>query len=178
MGFVVGAVDDDGYKIVLILHILCAIVGVGAVFLSGLYAAQARSRRGAESLAIAEANFRVSRIGEYFIYAVFVLGIGLVSMSDSVYDFGQTWVWLATALLVVVIGLSHGALVPREKKMIGLMQEMVAGGARSPAAAEPAGPPPQAAELEVLGRQVAVFGGTVDVLLVVIVFLMVWKPGF
>jgi uncharacterized membrane protein len=178
MGFLVGAVDDDAYKIVLILHVLCAIVGVGAIFLNGLYAAQARSRKGAEALAIAEANFRVSRIGEYFIYAVFVLGIGLVSMSDKVYDFGQTWVWLATALLVVVIGLSHGALVPREKKMIGLMQQLVAGDARPAAAAVPAGPPPQAAKLEVLGRQVAGFGATVDVLLIAIVFLMVWKPGF
>jgi len=177
MGFVIGAVDDDGYKIVLILHILCAIIGFGAMFLNGLYAAQVRSRKGAEGLAIAEANFRVSQIGEYFIYAVFILGIGLVSMSDSVYDFGQTWVWLATALFVIDIGLLHGALIPREKKMIGLMRELVTAGAPG-AGATPAGPPPQAAELEALGKPVAVVGTVLDLLLVVILFLMVWKPGF
>ena len=137
MGFVVGAVDDDAYKIVLILHILCAIIGFGAIFLNGLYAAQVRSRKGAEGLAIAEANFRVSQIGEYFVYAVLILGIGLVSMSDSVYDFGQTWVWLATALFVIGIGLSHGALIPREKKMIGLMRELVAAGAPGPGRRRP-----------------------------------------
>ena len=78
-GFLVGAINDDAYRIVLILHILCAIIGFGAVFLNGMYAAQAKSRKGPEGLAIAEANFKVSKIGEYFIYAVFLLGFALVA---------------------------------------------------------------------------------------------------
>ena len=61
--------------------------------------------------------------------------------------------------------------------MIGLMRELVAAGAPGPGAT-PAGPPPQAAELEALGKQVAAVGTVLDLLLIVILFLMVWKPGF
>ena len=175
-GYLVGAVNDDAYRIVLILHILCAIIGFGAVFLNGIYGAQAKARSGAEGLAIMEANFKVSRIGEYFIYAVFLLGFALVQMSDDVFKFSQTWLWLALAVYVIALGISHGLLIPRVKKMIALMRELVDAGPAG-AGAGPAGPPPQAAQLEALGKQVAVFTGSLNVMLIVIVFLMVWKPG-
>jgi hypothetical protein len=174
-GYPVGAINDDAYRIVLILHILCAIIGFGAVFLNGLYGAQAKARRGAEGLAILEANVKVSKIGEYFIYAVFLLGIALVQMSDSVFKFSQDWLWISVAIYVIALGISHGLLFPRVKKIIALMREMVDAG--PPGAGAPGGPPPQAAQLEVLGKQVAVCGATLNVMLIVIVFLMVWKPG-
>ena len=37
---VLGAIDSDAYKIVLTLHILTVVVGIGAVMLNGLYGAQ------------------------------------------------------------------------------------------------------------------------------------------
>ncbi len=46
------AFGSDAYKIVLVLHILCAIIGFGAVFLNGLYGAQAAKYKGPEGLAI------------------------------------------------------------------------------------------------------------------------------
>ena len=169
-----GAINDDAYRIVLILHILCAIVGFGAVFLNGIYAAQAKSRKGPEGLAIAEANFKVSKVGELFIYAVFLLGFALVAMSD---DLLQVQPDLAVARGGPV---RHRArhlarpLIPREKKLLALMRELVAAG---PPGAGTGGPPPQVAQMEALGKQCAAFGGTLNVLLIVIVFLMVWKPG-
>jgi hypothetical protein len=175
---VIGAYLDGPYKFVLILHIFCAIVGFGAVFLNGVYGAQMKKRRGPEALAIYEANFTVSKIGEYFIYAVFVLGLALVGMSsvngNSFFKFSQTWVWLAVVLYIVGIGLSHGVLWPAVKRMGVLMREMIAAG---PPPAGAAGPPPQAAEMEALGKRVGATGATLNVLLVVILFLMVWKPG-
>ena len=42
------AVGSDAYRIVLVLHILCAIVGLGSVFLATFYYQQARARRGPE----------------------------------------------------------------------------------------------------------------------------------
>jgi len=159
------------YKVVLVLHILCAIIGFGAVFLNGLYGNEMKKRRGADSIAIFEANHKVSRIGEYFIYAVFLLGFALVGMSDEVWEFSQTWVWLSIALFVVALGLSHGVLMPAVKRMGELMREMVAAG--PPAG----GPPPQAAEMESLGQRIAVTGLTLNVFLIVILVLMVFKPG-
>ena len=69
---VLATINGGLYKLFLVLHILCAIVGFGAVFLNGVYGAadeEARSRAGAEAIGIFEANFSVSKIGEYFIYA-------------------------------------------------------------------------------------------------------------
>ena len=165
---------SDVYKIVLVLHILCAIVGFGAVFLNAIYGQQAKSRRGTEGLAIAEANYLVSKIGEYFIYAVFLLGIALVLIGDNVIDFGQTWIWLSTLLFISAIGISHGLLQPRVRRLQALMNEMIHMG---PPAAGASGPPPQVAEMETVGKQVGLFGTTLQVILVIILSLMVFKPG-
>jgi len=163
------------YDFFLLLHILCAIIGFGAVFLNALYGQEIRKRPGPEGVAIFEANFRVSKIAEYFIYAVFVLGfvvLALAKVGDTkVFEFSQTWVWLSVVLYIVGIGVSHGVLMPSVKKMGNLMREMVAGGPPV------GGPPPQVAQLQELGKRVAAAGATLNVLLIVIVALMIWKPG-
>jgi len=176
---VVLAVYDSGlYKICLILHILCAIVGFGAVFLNGLYGAQMKARmqagRPAEALAIFEANEAVSRIGEYFIYAVFLFGFAILGLSDPVFKFSQTWVWLSVVLYIVAIGISHGVLMPTVKRMGVLMKELVDGG---PPPAGAVGPPPQAAEMAALGKKLGVVGPVLDIFMITVLFLMVWKPG-
>ncbi|HEX9467374.1 MAG TPA: DUF2269 family protein [Acidimicrobiia bacterium] len=167
-------ITSTGYRIVLVLHIFCAIVGFGAVYLNAIYGAEIKKRRGPDALAVYEANYRVSHIGEFFIYGVFVFGLALVGLSDKAWKFSQTWVWLAVVLYLVGIGLSHGVLLPAVKRMGALMREMVGAG---PPPAGAAGPPPQAAEMAALGKRVGMAGATLDVLMVVILCLMVWKPG-
>jgi uncharacterized membrane protein len=171
---VLAAFGSDAYKIVLVLHILCAIVGFGAVFLNALYGQQAKARKGPEGLAISEANLLVSKVGEYFIYAVFLLGIALVLMGDDVWDFGQTWVWLSIVLYLIAIGVSHGLLAPRVNRIIDIQRELVAGG---PPPAGAAGPPPQVVEMEQIGKQIGMIGPILNVMLVVLLILMVFKPG-
>lgn len=165
------AFGSDAYKIVLILHILCAIVGFGAVFLNGIYGQQAKARRGPEGLAISQANFLVSQVATYFIYAVFVLGIVLVLIGDNVFDFGQTWIWLSMLLFLLALGVSHGMLQPTVRRMHVLMEEMIASGPPQ------GGPPPQAAEMEQLGKRLGILGPALDLTMVVILVLMVFKPG-
>ena len=176
---VLAAYRDDFYDFVLVLHILCAIVGFGAVFLNGIYGAQMKARlqtgRAPEALAIYEANLTVSKVGEYLIYAVFLLGFALLGLSDSVIEFSQTWVWLSVVLYLVAIGLSHGVLQPTVKRMGVLMRELVTAG--PPPAGAPPGPPPQAVEMQALGQRLGVVGPTLDLIMIVILFLMVWKPG-
>ena len=165
------AYGSDAYKIVLVLHILCAIVGFGAVFLNGIYGQQAKARKGPEGLAISQANFLVSNIGEYFIYAVFLLGIVLVLIGDNLFDFGQTWIWLAMLVFLSSLAVSHLMLRPRVKRMQALMEEVISG---PPPAG---GPPPQVAEMEQLGKQIGMIAPALQVALVVILFLMIFKPG-
>jgi uncharacterized membrane protein len=167
---------DFLYDFLLWAHILCAIVGFGGVLLNALYGAEAKKRPGPGGLAISEANKRVSDIAEYFIYAVFVFGFGLIGVSDSVWELSQTWIWLSIVLFIVALGISHGVMMPTAKKMIALQQEMVAAG--PPPADAPPGPPPQVAEMEVLGKKLGTFGPVLHVLFLVILYLMVFKPGY
>jgi uncharacterized membrane protein len=167
---------DNSYDLLLLLHILVAIVGFGAVFLNGIYGAQAKARRGSEGLAIVQANFLVSSIAEYFIYAVFVTGLLLVLISDSVWEFSQTWVWLSIVLYLAGIGISHGVLQPNVKRMISLMEQLAHMGA-TPAGAAAGAPPPQVMELEERGKRVGLASTALHVILVIILYLMIFKPG-
>ena len=168
-------IGSTGYRIVLLLHILCAIVGFGTVILNGLYGREAKRRPGPGGLAITEANLTVSGIAEYFIYAVFILGLALVGMSDKLWSFSQTWIWLAMLLYIVGIGISHGVLFPNARRMKELSAELVAGG--PPPADAPPGPPPQVAEMERRGKTLGAASSVLHVLLIVILVLMIWKPG-
>jgi hypothetical protein len=171
---VLATYGNDAYKIVLVLHILCAIVGFGAVFLNALYGQQAKSRKGVEGLAISEANELVSKVGEYFIIAVFLLGLALVFMGDPVVKFDQTWVWLAMTLYIIALGISQVLLLPRVRRLIALQRELVSAG---PPPAGATGPPPQVIELEKVGKQVGMIAPSLNILLIVILTLMVFKPG-
>lgn len=160
------------YKLWLLLHILSVVVGIGAVMLNGIYAAQAQKRPGPPGRAITEANFFVSDIAEKIIYTIPVWGILLVIASHDAFKFSQTWVWLAFLLYLVAMGISHAVMFPGTKKIIGLLNEMEQG---PPAAG---GAPPQVVELEATGKKLATGGMALNLLVVVIIILMIWKPGF
>lgn len=167
-------VGSTGYKIVFVLHLLSVIVGFGTVFLNGLYGAQAKKRKGPGGLAIGEANLHVSEIAEKIIYTVPLWGIGLVLMSHKVWKFSQAWIGMAIVLYIVGTTVALTVVIPSAKRMNVLSAELVDAG---PPPAGAGGPPPQVAEMEALGKKLAIGGGTLNVLLVVLVCLMVFKPG-
>jgi uncharacterized membrane protein len=170
-------INSGIYKLVLVLHILSAIVGFGAVFLNGIYGQQAKSRRGSEGLAISQANFLVSKVGEIFIYAVFVFGVLLVVLSDDVWNFSDSWIVASIVLYALGLGLSHGVMQPNVRRMIALQDELVAMGP-PPAGAAPGAPPRQVIELEQRGQRARIVGTALQLNLVVILMLMVWGPRF
>jgi uncharacterized membrane protein len=114
-------------------------------------------------------------------------------MSHSQWRFSQAWVAAALAIYAVALTLSFGFHLPNLRRMGGLMHELVglseappalAGGAvptDDPHAAEAlaaaGGPPPQAVELERRGKLAGIYGGTLNLAIVAVVILMVWKPG-
>lgn len=168
-------IDGDAYQFVKVLHILAVVVGFGAVSLNGVYGLQAKARRGREGLAIAEAMHTVTtKVAIWFIYAVPVLGILLILMSDDLFKFSQAWISMSFVVYIAIMGLAHAVQIPNVRRMLELMRELAAG---APGAAAAGGPPPQVAELEQRGKQAAVVGGTLNLLMVVAIFLMVFKPG-
>ncbi len=169
---VLAAYQDNVYNALLVLHIVLVIVGFGGVVLNGVYGVQAQKRGGAEGLAITEANLFVStKISEICIYLVPLAGFALVGASDRVIAFSQTWVWLSIVLYVVALGVTHSMILPSAKRLIVLQKELVGG----PAPA--AGPPPQVAEIEQCSKRLALASTINHVFLLVIIVLMVFKPG-
>jgi hypothetical protein len=173
--------DSSAYKSLVVLHILCAIIGFGAVFFNGIYGKQAAGRPGPEGVAITQATLVVSKIAEYFIYAVFVFGVLMVLFSPyDRYGFDTTFVWVSMLLYLIGIAISVGVLQPNVRRIAALSVELVAMGP-PPAEPPPPGtaappPPPQVLEIEQRVKRVAMSDAVLKVLLVTILVLMVWKP--
>ena len=69
------------------------------------------------------------------------------------------------------------ALPTLVKRMNALMAELVGGAPPAGAGAGQGGPPPQVAEIEARGKKAGMVGGLLSLMVVVIVILMVFKPG-
>ena len=163
-------IDSGLYKSLLALHILFAIVGFGGVMLNGIHGMQAKKRKGREGLAIMDSTIAVSGVAQKFVYGVFLLGILLIVASDDAWKFSHLWISAAMGLYIVAVGLSHGVLQKNVKRMRALMAERAEG---PPPAG---GPPPQVAELERRGKTVGIASMVLDLFLVAILALMIWKP--
>ncbi|HWI04505.1 MAG TPA: DUF2269 family protein [Acidimicrobiales bacterium] len=156
-------VDGDLYQFVLVLHILSAIIGFGAMFIAGFYGNEARSLPGREGLAVAETTLKVTgRIPTVAVCAVPILGILLILLSDDTWRFSEAWISLSFLLYFVLMGLATGLQVPTIRKMVAMR-----------AGAEGA----QSLEMQAMAKKAATVSAVVNVLWVVILFLMVFKPG-
>jgi hypothetical protein len=157
------------------LHILVAIVGFGAVMLNALYGKKAKENQGPGGLAIFDANYYVSHHAEKPIYLVFVFGFLLV-LGEGGPEFSDMWVMAAMTLYIIALGVSHGLMFHTLKKMRANLAELVAMGP-PPEGAVASGPPPQAVAVEALGKRVAMIGAFLNLSVVVVLYLMVFKPG-
>lgn len=147
-------VDGEVYRLVLVLHIASVVVGFGAMALNSVYARQARSRGGAEGLAISEANRSVTRAASSFVYLVPLIGIALVVLSDDAWAFDQLWISLSFLLSIVAAGVLGAVVIPAQKRI----------GAGS-------------GERDRLLARVSAGTGALNLLVVALIALMIWKPG-
>jgi hypothetical protein len=170
--------SDLAYEVIFFLHILTSIIGLGTVFLNGLYGQQALSRRGREGAAIGQANLAVSNVAEIFIYAVFVTGLLMAIMADdgTGIEISDSWLSVAMLLFIVAVGISHGVLRPSVKKLNAALTATADADALAPGA-ETSGPAAQDMEIDALSKKVAAAGGALNLITVVILYFMVWKPG-
>jgi hypothetical protein len=127
-------------------------------------------------VAINQAVWAVSKVAEIFIYLVFVSGVLLVLMSENdLISFGDLWISLSILLYLIGIGLSHAILFPSVRKANALAEELSRTEGPPPGAQ---GPPPQVVQLEALGQKIGLTDMVLKVLLVAVLFLMIFKPGF
>jgi uncharacterized membrane protein len=158
------------YNTLLTLHILAVVVGIGTTSLNGVYAAKAKAAGGPAQGAIMKANFDVSMVAEKIIYLIPIFGLALVGVGHDDYGWslGQTWLWLSLVLYVVALGIVHGVMVPSAKKMQAIGAKMASG----------QGGPAEGVAAAKLEKMLATGGMTLNLLLVVLIALMIWKPGY
>ena len=159
--------DTGIYKLVLLLHIVAVVVGIGGTMLNGVYAAKAKKAGGPAAGAIMQANFDVTMIAEKIIYTIPIWGILLVVMSDKAFEFSQAWISISLVLYIVALGIAHGVMVPSAKKMFAVGAKMGSG----------QGGPSDVAEAEGLQKKLAAGGMSLNLLAVALIALMIWKPG-
>lgn len=148
----IAAIGDTPYNIVLILHILTAMVAFAPAFAHPILGGQAKTLDQKPRLTML--GFLVTNGRRIYAPALIVtglLGFALSGMSSSVFKMSQTWLILSAIVWLAMNGVLHAVLLPAEKAM---------------------------AEGDTTAEQKVKIGGiSIAVMLVVMLYLMVFKPG-
>jgi len=164
---------STGYRLLLLGHLLCVIVGFGSTFVYPFLGAQAAKRKGAEGAAITDVAESTGKI----ITGPFIWGAGLFGFAlvlAGPFDFDALWIQAAIAVFFVSMAFSLFVHLPNLHRLNALAQQMAGG---PPAGATGGGPPPQVAEMEGRGKAAARNGGILHLLFAVLLVLMIFKPA-
>jgi uncharacterized membrane protein len=161
---------STGFKVVVLLHVLCVIGGFGAVAYNALYVSLAQ-RRSSGTSAVLEVNTLVSGLAEMLIYAALLFGIGAVTLSHSTIKFSDAWVSAAFGVYLADIGILHG-WIRRHQRAYSEVVSRLEGKAAPSAELES-----DVAKLKRLEKMVAFGWGVFNLLVVGAVYLMVFQPG-
>jgi uncharacterized membrane protein len=159
---------STGYKILVLLHLLCVIGGFGYLAYGGITLVTGR-RRGA-SLGTLEVTLQVGLLAEILVYGVVIFGIGAVGSSSGHWKFGQTWVWLALVLYVVEIGILHGVIKKSQREYAATAKHLSSLGPSEEK-------PPEVDQVAALERRISAGWGAFNVIAVAVIALMVFRPG-
>jgi uncharacterized membrane protein len=164
-------VNGNFYKILLFLHVATAIAGFGAVGWNALHAVRGGRGGPADGADPTDVNDDITRVAEFVIYAVFILGILLVATSRSAWKFSQGWLSASMALYIVAIAVLHGFIRRNQKEYRRVAAELAS------APSSGAGRPPEVDRLDHLQQRVAIGWGVFDVIVLVVLWLMLFTPG-
>lgn len=113
----IAAYRDTGYNIVLFLHIVAVLVAMAPAVVHPILFEMEKRRDDGDVVALGR---RVAATGRIYAIAVIVAGVigfGLISMSDSLIEWGDTWVWLSILVWIALNGVLHGAMLPAERSL-------------------------------------------------------------
>jgi uncharacterized membrane protein len=162
---------STGFKILVLLHILCVIGGFGAVAYNALYLSLAQRRPGGGTGAVIEVNTLVSGFAELLIYAALLFGVGAVTASRSTIKFSDAWISAAFAVYLVDIGVLHGWIKRYQRQYAATVSRL-----ETPRS-ETASVEVDVAQLKHLEKRVSLGWAVFNLLVVAAVYLMVFKPG-
>jgi len=162
--------DSVLFQVLLFAHIACAVGGFGGLAYRALGLDFARRRGQAATAGVLDVYGQVSVVAEALVYGVVVLGFATLAAAHGS-EFHRPWVPVAVAVYVIMLGLLHGVVKPAEKRYRQTLLAL----AQAPAEAPPARPP-QLAVLDSLYRRIGAGMGGFNLLLLVALYLMVFKP--
>jgi uncharacterized membrane protein len=142
---------DTGYKIVLLIHIVAVLVALAPAVAHPVMYEFEKRREDGDLAALGQRMAAASRVYGIALVIAGIVGIGLISMSDDVIAWGDTWIWLSLVLWVALNGALHGLMLPAEKAL----------GAGEDGAQ----------------KRIETVGPILVVLALVLLYLMVVKPG-
>ena len=145
---VLAAVDSTGYKVVLLLHVITAVVAFAPAFMT--YAVARAAEKGDRGAADALAT-GLQRLAIPAMVLVGILGYGLVGMSDKVFTMSQAWVSVAGVAWIALIAVTVFLTRPAVRALASGVE-----GAR---------------------QKVMMSTGITHLLFVVLIVMMVFKPG-
>jgi len=166
---------SNGFKILVLLHILCVIGGFGAVAYNALYMSLAQRRPGGGTGAVIDVNNLVSGFAELLIYAALLFGIGAVAASRSTIKFSDAWVSAAFAIYLVDVGVLHGWIKRYQREYSAVVTRLETGAAA--AGSEGRSVEVDVAQLKQLERRISLGWGVFNLIVVAAVYLMVFQPG-
>ena len=141
------------YQVVYLLHIVTIIVAFSAAFVHPRLGALG-SRLPGDSARPLHQTIVDGSVKIHFPALVLagLFGAVLVVLSDGIYDFAQLWISLAFLVWFAMLAVLFFLLIPAERAL-----------------AAGAGDEPR--------KKTAMYGGVLHLLLLVMLVLMVWKPG-
>ena len=147
----IAAVGDTPYRIVLLLHILSAMAAFAPAFTHPFLLNQSKSMGAGHQRVMGFLSANSRRIYAPALILAGLFGFGLQGMSSGAWSFTQFWMIAAFIVWAAMNGVLHALIMPNEAKM-----------AEGDANAQ---------------RLVDIGGQVITVLLVVMLWLMVFKPG-
>ncbi len=123
------------YDTLVALHVVSAVIGFGAVALSGLYGATAGHPDRPGATEEAGRYFRSPGRAEWLVVIVPVLGAGALGLRPSGADFGDIWVIAASIIWLAATALLLGVVRPAERRIRAAIGTR-AGSAGSPVAGQ------------------------------------------
>lgn len=163
-----------GFRVLVMLHLLCVIGGFGALAYNGLYLNLAQRRRAGGTGAVLEINRMISGLAEILVYAAALFGIAAVAASSKHFKFSDTWVSAALAVYVVDVGILHGWIRPNQRRyaaVVGRLEQPLAAGETLESRTG------DVAALQSYEKKVSIGWGAFNLLVIGAVYLMVFKPN-
>lgn len=142
---------DTGYKIVLFIHVIAVLVAMAPAVAHPIMFELEKRRDDSDLVALGKRISAASRIYGIAVVVAGVIGFGLISMSDSVIEWGDTWVWLSILVWIALLGVLHGAMIPAEKQLAGGDEAAM--------------------------KRIDTLGPILGVMVLVLFYLMIVKPG-